>query len=177
MDTFTVIKNRCAIRNFTNQTLPAQVLQQILEAGRWSPSPLNSQPWRFIVIKDKNTLTELAATARHGSFLNTAQTAIVTIVENDAKVDPWLAEHQQYIYSGVCAMQNMWLTAWHLGIGCCWVSIDEQAARELLAIPKNYTLIGSLALGYPVGNSKPHTQKDRNPLSEIVFYEQFEQTE
>lgn len=42
-----------AVRNWTSQDIPDTVLEQVLEAGRWAPSPLNSQAWTFIVIRNK----------------------------------------------------------------------------------------------------------------------------
>lgn len=171
-----VIKNRHSVRKFNDQAVSGQDIQEILEAGRWTPSPLNSQPWRFIVLKDKDTLSRLATTAQHAPFFKNANVAIVVVVENEAKVDAWLAEHNQHIYSGACAMQNMLLMTSALGIGGCWSSLDEASAREVLAIPEEYILIGSIALGYPADPLNPHTEGDRRDLSETVFYERFGKT-
>ena len=50
------IRLRRSIRNYTDKNIPASVINQILEAGRWAPSGLNNQPWRFLVIKNKDIL-------------------------------------------------------------------------------------------------------------------------
>jgi len=175
VDIAEAIKNRQSVRKFNDQVVPDQAIQEILEAGRWTPSPLNSQPWRFIVLKDRDTLTRLASSAQHAPFLKNVNVAIVVVVENEAKVDTWLAEHNQHIYSGACAMQNMLIMTSALGIGGCWSSLDEPSAREILSIPENYTLIGSIALGYPEDPVSPHTERDRRALPETVFHERFGQ--
>jgi len=171
MDTLTAIKTRRATRNWMDKDVPKNVLLQILDAGRWAPSPLNSQPWHFIVIRNKNTIMTLTLQAHHGSFLNKANVIVAVTVDKQAKVDQWLSEHEQHIYSGVCAMQNMWLASWVLGLGVCWVTLDEKTTREVLQIPDDQIFLGSLALGYPATPPKPHQESDRRPLSEMVSYE------
>lgn len=173
MNTLDAIKSRRSVRNWTNQDVPDDVLQQVLESGRWAPSPLNSHPWTFIVIKDKGTLESLAPQAHHGSFLTKANVLVAVTVDKKAKVDEWLSEHEQHVYSGVCAIENMWLASWDLGLGACWVTLDDKTAREILEISDDQVLLGSLALGYATEPPKDHQESDRRPLSDIVSYELF----
>lgn len=173
MDTITAIKTRRSVRNFTDQQIPDDILQEILEAGRFSPSPLNSQPWHFIIVKNKDTISSLMPKAQHGSFLTQANVVVVVTVDRQAKVDTWLSEHEQHVYSGACAIQNMWLAAWSLDVGGCWVTVDEKTTRGILSIPDNQIIIGSLALGFPKEKPTPHTVEDRKPLEQMVFYETF----
>lgn len=177
MDTITAITTRRSVRAWTEQNIPEDLLQTILEAGRFSPSPLNSQGWKFTVIRDKESLKKLMPTAKHASFVTMANVLIVITVDKAAKVDEWLSEHKQHIYSGVCALQNMWLAAWDKGIGGCWVTVDEKTSRELLHIPNDHELIGSLALGYAKTSPSPHAEDHRKPLSDMVYYETFGVTE
>ncbi len=174
METLVTIKTRRAVRGWNEEDVADDTLQQILEAGRYAPSPLNSQPWHFTVIRNADTIKKLMEHAHHGSFLSLAKVVIVVTVEKQAKVDEWLSEHEQHIYSGVCAMENMWLAACDLGLGVCWVTVNENTTRELLSIPDNHKLLGSLALGHSASPARPHTEKDRKPLSTMVSYEKFE---
>lgn len=76
------------------------------------------------------------------------------------------------------AMQNMWLAAESLGIGCCWVTLDKKTTQKLISIPENHILIGALALGYIDNNTgKLHEKGDRKPLSLMTSFEQFGKTE
>ena len=55
-----LLKFRRSIRGFTGATVPDELINKILEAARWSPSAGNSQPWEFVVIKEKDTIQKLA---------------------------------------------------------------------------------------------------------------------
>ena len=182
MNTIDAIRTRRSVRAWTDQNIPDDMLTQILEAGRWSPSPLNSQPWHFIVVRKKETLAALTTTAKEAPYLSNANVLIVVTVNthNVSLSDPthaelatWLEAHHQYIYSAVCALHDMALAAWELGLGGVWVTIDEATSRLLLAIADDQTIIGSLALGYSKGTPLPHRENDRKPLSETVFYEKY----
>ncbi len=52
MDIFELISTRRSIRKFTDEPVPDQAIDRIIEAGTWAPSGLNNQPWKFAVIKD-----------------------------------------------------------------------------------------------------------------------------
>lgn len=173
MDTLTAIKTRRAVRNWTDQDIPESILLQVLEAGRWAPSPLNSHPWHFIVIRNKETKSKLLPQAHHGAFLIDANVVVAVTIDKNAKVDEWLSEHEQHIYSGACAIENMWLAAWDLGLGGCWITLDEKTTRAILSIPNDQIILGSLALGYPHETPKQHQESDRRSLSEMVSYEKF----
>jgi len=173
MQTIEAIKTRRAVRGWSDKEVSEETLLAILEAGRFAPSPLNSQPWHFTVVREKETIQKLMEKANHGSFLTSAKVVIVVTVTKQAKVDEWLSEHEQHIYSGVCAMENIWLAAWDMGLGACWVTVDEATTRKLLVIPENQKVLGSLALGYPAHPAKPHGEQDRKPLADMISFEKF----
>ena len=164
------------MREWADKEIPQDVLLSILDMGRFAPSPLNSQPWHFTVVRNKETIHQLMEHAHHGSFLGHANVVVVVTVSQQAKVDEWLHEHEQHVYSGVCAMENMWLAAWDMGVGACWVTLNEQTTRELLHIPSDQKLLGSLAMGYASAAAKPHKVEDRRPLEEMISYEAFEES-
>lgn len=57
MDILELIVNRRAVRNFNPRELGEQVIEKILKAGRYAPSPQNSQPWHFTLIQSKESLS------------------------------------------------------------------------------------------------------------------------
>ena len=173
MQTLEAIKTRRAVRSWTGEPVTENLLRAILEAGNSAPSPLNSQPWHFTIVRRKDTIETLMEQAHHGSFLSLADVVIVVTVTAKAEIDEWLAEHEQHVFSGVCAMENMWLAAWDLGLGACWVTLNEKTTRELLSIPSDQKLLGSIALGFSSAPAKPHEEKDRRPLVDMVSYEKF----
>ncbi|ARG97551.1 DUF3330 domain-containing protein [Legionella micdadei] len=173
MDIFELIKSRRAVRNFNSKELDEQTLEKILEAGRFAPSPLNCQPWHFTLVRNRESLNHLAGTSPHASFLSKAQLMIIVTVSKEIEIDDWLVLHKQHFYSGAAAMQNMWLVASSLGVGCCWVTLDEKATRQLISIPENQEIIGALVLGYPDEKIKPQDVTERKPLCLMTSFEQF----
>ena len=65
--TMKAIQDRRSIREWTEEPVSEEALAMILEAGRQAPSGENAQPWRFIVVKDKERRKKLAALAGGGS--------------------------------------------------------------------------------------------------------------
>ncbi|WP_058495140.1 MULTISPECIES: DUF3330 domain-containing protein [Legionella] len=178
MDMIDLILSRRAVRSFNSRELDEQTIEKILEAARYAPSPQNSQPWHFTLIRNKASLEYLASAAKHAVFLSKAPLLIIVTVNRDVALDDWLIQHNQHVYSGAAAMQNMWLAAWSLDIGCCWVTLDETTTRKLVAIPEEQVLIGALAIGYLDDNlPKPHEEGDRKPLSSMTSFEQFGKSE
>ena len=173
MEVFDAIRSRTSIRAFEDKEISPEAFAQIMEAGRWAPSPLNAQPWHFIIIRSRETMTKLSETADHGVFIKLAPLLVVVISKEDENADGWLSEHDQYTYSTALAMQNMWLAAWELGIGSCWVTLEDTSTRELLNIPSNYKMLGSLAFGYPRAKPVEHRDTDRKPLLEMISNERF----
>jgi len=49
-----------AVRRFSSQTIPDEVLMDVLETARWTGSSKNTQPWHVIVVRKRETLVALA---------------------------------------------------------------------------------------------------------------------
>lgn len=130
-----------SIRSFKRQEIPQDVLQQIFEVGRHTPTAHNVQPWQFIVVTDPGIKKELAVNAK---FIEDA--AIVIIGCGDSSESP-----RWYQLEVAMALQSMVLTAWINGIGACWIDVrpNEAKVREILKIPNQYPIVASVAFGYP----------------------------
>ena len=79
-----IIETRKSVRKYLDKEIPNDVLKQILEAGRLAPSWMNSQPWKFIVVKNqeiKNLLSKLSSNQPHVRY---ADTVIVCVADNNA---------------------------------------------------------------------------------------------
>ena len=164
MDTFTCIRTRREIREYLNKSIPDESLQRILEAGRLAPSSKNSQPWHFIVIRNKDTLRKISELTPTGAHIAKAPLAIAILMDS-AKLPE---------IDGTRAIQNMVLAAWELGIGACWVTnFYEDGVKDLLSAPQRMKLVTVIPFGYPA-EPKTNRKKNRKPLQEIVHYERFE---
>jgi len=151
MNVFECIMQRRSIRSYTNRRISKEALNRILEAGRWAPSAGNSQPWQFIVIRDKDILKKITEHAPYGSFTAEAQLAIAVVT------DPSTSWH---MVDGSSAVQNMALAAWEMGIGTCWLgSMEREEVKRILGVPDKLHLLTVLPFGYPA-EVEPSTRKE-----------------
>ncbi|MGE5279394.1 MAG: nitroreductase family protein [Deltaproteobacteria bacterium] len=163
-DTLRVIRRRRSVRHFLRKDLPAPVVRRLLEAGRWAPSGLNNQPWRFCVIKDAALRGRLAALTAYGAVIRRAPLVIAVALDN---ADSYNREKD--LMAVGAAIQNMLLAAVCLKLGACWlgeiVNKKEQAAR-LLGWTTDLELTAVLAVGYP---ARPSGKGRRRPLGELIL--------
>jgi len=164
VDALNCIRTRREIRDYLDKPIPQECIDEILEAGRLAPSSKNSQPWHFIVIRDKGTLRKISELTPTGKHIANAPLAIAIVME-DAKLPE---------VDGARAGQNMILAAWSLGVGSCWVvNFYEDGVKDLLGVPQKMKLVTVLPFGYPI-EPKTTRKKIRKPISEIVHYEKFD---
>jgi len=103
---FDVIRNRRSIREFTDQPVERDLLQQIITAGIWAPSGLNNQPWRFVIICDHKINSKLASLTHYAHIVHAAPALIAVYLDQKKMYDP-VKDHQA---AGAC-IQNMLLAA------------------------------------------------------------------
>ena len=163
VDTIKCIRTKREIREYLEKPVPQECIEVILEAGRLAPSSKNSQPWHFIVIRDKETLREISNLTPTGKHIAKAPVAVAIVME-DAKLPE---------VDGARAGQNMVLAAWSLGVGSCWITnFYDDAVKDLLGVPQRMKLVTVLPFGYPT-EPKTTRRKIRKPMSEIAHYEKF----
>ncbi|MEE9164015.1 MAG: nitroreductase family protein [Thermoplasmata archaeon] len=165
METWACIRGRVAVRSFTDQEVPEEMVLRVLEAGRWAPSSKNSQPWHFVVVRDRATLRELSRLTQTGPHLANAPMAIVVAMIG-AKFPEADAGR---------AIQNMMLAAWDQGLGACWVAnFDQVATRQLLGLPEEAVVITAFPMGFPTDEAT-RRGKRRKPLAEIASWDKYGQ--
>jgi len=77
MDVSEAIKKRRSIRKFKPNPIPEEKIRLLLESARLAPSGTNTQPWRFIVVKDDDTKRELQEAAHNQRHIKSAPVIIV----------------------------------------------------------------------------------------------------
>jgi nitroreductase len=172
MDTYQTILSMRSVRQFDpSRSIDDAALRRILQAGRMSGSSKDSQPWWFIIVKDRATLTALSKTGDHAQHVAGAACAIAIVF------DPKF--YRGEFDSGRTA-QNMMLAAWNDGIGSCLASMHrEDDCKAVLGVPQAYRLQHIISFGYPLpgDQSLPAVGKrSRKPLEEIVMNERWKIT-
>jgi nitroreductase len=166
METWDAITSRRNVRSFTGRPIPAEALDQILEAGRRSPSSQNWQPWNFILVTEPEQLRELAKVWRGAGHVAGSAATIVVIAP---AADNEFRRAQLDLGQAIMAMT---LAATDLGIGSCHAGVEDLVlARELLGFPGDRDWAFLISLGYPADRPlKPVRNPDRRPFSDVVHY-------
>ena len=161
------LHERRSIRKYTDAPVSDETLTVILDAGRWAPSGLNNQPWRFLVVKREDPRhEELAGCTKYARIVKSSAACIAVMLEREAMYSE-MKDHQG---AGAC-VQNMLLAVHALGMGAVWLGqiVNDQAASlgALGLDPEKYELQAVIALGHPdqKGGS------DRKPLSDLMLEE------
>lgn len=151
-----LINKRQAIRAFTGERISKGDLLAIAEAGRHSPTSVNSQSRKFTVVQNKVLITELANAI--GGVMNQSD---YDFYNPDALVLVSVSRHNNYgQIETALAVQNMWLAISALGLGTTWTDqirnlSDEPVVRAVfnqLKIPNNHICWTILPVGVPAEN-------------------------
>ena len=181
MDIFTAIKERRSCRKFSPESISEKVIEKILEAATWAPSPLNTQPWEFIVVSNQEMKEKIFSEAdrcrkwgieKSGwkwlekyrlDFLKTAP-VIVAVIGDPKKsgLDMFLEEGGVgYQHACAAAIQNMNLSAHALGLGSLWFTLfDKKPMREILDVSAEKTPLGLVCIGKMDGDPLQTPRKD-----------------
>ena len=180
MEVLEAIKTRRSVRKYKATPIDDKTLQLVLEAARWAPSWANTQCWRFIVVRDAKTKSQLASTlpssnrARDG--VQNAPVVIVACAEIGQagyiggklvsdKGDWW------YMFDIALAMQNLVLAAHSLGLGTVYIGwFDAKKVASILRVPPGFCVVAITPLGYP--DQEPKTTP-RRELSQTAFHDKF----
>jgi nitroreductase len=148
-DVLKAMRERRSIRRFTPEPVTSGELTAILDAGRFAPSGLNNQPWRFLVVRRGEAgQAALAEHTKYAHIVREAHTLVCVFLDLDAVYNR--TKDLQGI--GACC-QNMLLAAHALGLGGVWLGeIINQEPQVTLALgfdPAKLELMAVLAFGRP----------------------------
>ncbi len=157
-----LIKSRHSIRRYSQRQVDDDLLEQILEAGRWAPSGQNNQPWRFVVVRSESVRGELAGMTKYGKIIERAPVSICTFMHKPSMYNQ--IKDVQGI--GAC-LENMLLMAHGLGLGAVWLGEILKNADQVsraVGLNEDYELMAVVALGWPEGDPKQTARMDMDEL-------------
>ena len=154
------IKERRSIRNFLDKKIPKEIIEEIIEAGKYAPSAEDRQPWKFIVVTKKELIQELSneikkqikrildkkrkwkkkfkelEDERLVLFLKAIANSKEDVIFYNAPLVIFIICEDEIFNdeSCVCCAQNMMLSAWSMGIGSCWIGFAKflEANEEVM---------------------------------------------
>lgn len=181
-----VFQQRRSVRKYKSDPVPQEHILKIIDAARMAPTSGNQQPWKFLVVQDKNIINELKEACINeaveqnekadssfvkritGIFNNylSAPVYIVILTDNNSKYPTY--NH----WDGPLAAGYLMLAARTLGYGTVFITdaISEKVTKEVLHIPDNYTRVCITPVGIP--EEWPSTPS-KKLLEEFIIHEKF----
>jgi nitroreductase len=174
-----VIKGRRSIRRYEEKEVSEEVLNQLFEALKWTPSWANTQCWELIVVKNQETKHKLQETISKGNPATKALVNAPVVLALGGKLESSGYYHGEVttkfgdwlMFDLGLATQNLCLAAHNLGLGTVIVGLfDHDKAKEVLAVPPGYELVVLIPLGYPAKEPTPPKRRDAH---EFVHFDKF----
>jgi nitroreductase len=185
-----VFKTRRSVRAFTSDSIPEADILKIIDAARMAPTSGNQQPWKFLVIRDKNKINQMKEKCiersltrydannpkkitkdeyekmvrnRLGNYFS-APVYIVVLTDNKSLYPDY--NH----WDGPLAAGYLMLAARALGYGTVFITdaIPESVTKEVLNIPDIYTRVCITPLGVPVEWPK---SPEKKKLEDFISFE------
>jgi len=162
-EVFETVRTILAVREYQDKPLPEDVVRRIVEAAHLTASASNTQPWHFVLVRERERLRKLGSLVRTGPYIANAAAAVIVAYEKQSRTG--LSDASR-------AIQSMLLAAWGDGVGSNWTGFGSlENVRIESGLPDTYDVLGVLPFGYPkrkvIGNKK------RKPLDEVVSTERF----
>jgi nitroreductase len=194
-----LVKGRRSIRQFRSDPVSDEDIKKILEAARWAPSGANTQPWEFIVIKNKKWKNEfLDSISEMVNVSGLRNVPVLIVVCGDTRkrvlypsgrflvdIDKIRSNEVQIEFTDhilVSSLANAFLNilyaAHTLGLGTRYITATswskvQPVIKQKLRIPEYLIIYDTIALGYPLQKPGP---KQLRPLEEVIHMNTFDQS-
>jgi len=168
MNVLEAIRAKRATRKYAEQPVSEEMIRTVVDAGRRAQSSKNTQPWHFIVVRDRELLKALAEVGPFAGHLAGAAFGV-------ALASPHPAGRWSIAFDLGQAAAYMQLAAWELGVGSCIGSMyDPDKARTLLSVPDDLTVQVALSFGFAAADqTAPARVGGRRPLAEVVHWDRW----
>lgn len=160
-----MLLSRRSIRRFKDEDVSIDLVLKAIDVARYAPSSKNSQPWRFIIINDKNLLDKLSRI--HGNAMPLSQAKIGIVVLACPEESP-----TSYVVDASLAAIYLWLALHCLGLGAVWIqtlrNIDD--IKRILNIKNNLVPIAIFAVGWPAERPKTRFRREVAKITYLNLY-------
>lgn len=163
------ISTRTSIRAYTDKEVDDRTVTELLKAGMAAPTAMNSQPWVFYVVRDKNRMQAISETLPYTKMAKDASVLIVPC--GDRKLFLTGEGMTYWVQDVSAAAENILLAAHAMGLGAVWTGVYPMRERisevsGILELDPEHVPLCIIPIGYPAENPEP---KDKwKP--EKVFY-------
>ena len=160
-DLVQTIMTRTSIRAFLDKPVSDETVEQLLKAAMAAPSAKNSQPWGFVVVRDRALLEKLGASLPNAKMTATAPVAVVICGVLDKALPGEAREY--WIQDAAAATENFLLAVHALGLGAVWTGVHPISERisilkDTLRLPDGIEPFCLIPFGWPAA---PAAVKDK----------------
>lgn len=177
------IENRRSVRKYKKKDIPDETVMALLESGRLAPSGSNTQPWRFIIVRDPDIKKKIVEADHNQRWMLSAPVFLVCVADLCCRIsntddiyvdeDSPLPELKLIIRDTAIAIENILLEAEELGLGACWTAwFNQKDMRECLGIPTDKYVCGVVTVGYSDEHGAPQKRKS---LDSLVMYDKWKE--
>lgn len=165
------IQERRSIRRFQDKPVTDEVLAQVMEAVRWSPSWANTQCWEIVAVRDPNIKEKLRdavadKSPRNPSLLALVNAPVLIAVCGQRRKSGFYKDTEVtkfgdwMLFDLGLATQNLCLAAYDLGLGTVIVGLlNHDQAAKVLNLPENQEVVVLVPMGYPEHHPAPPARK------------------
>lgn len=150
METMDAIHTRRSTRTFTNEPVSPETVETLLRAAMAAPSANNERPWRFVVVRDRETLALLATATPWAAPIGRAPLGIVVFSDTSVRK----ANTDISMLDCALAGENLMLAAHAQGLGTVWLAVwpfaePTDTVRAALDAPDDAVPVAMFAVGVP----------------------------
>ena len=167
---YETILSRRSVKSYTGEQVSQELLEQVIEAGRYAPTGMNAMSPVFIAVQNPEMIEKLSRMNAAVMGMETdpfygAPTVILVLANR---------ERSTWREDGSLAMGNLQLAAHALGLGSCWIHrcyqmFESEEGKALLkewGVEGDYAGVGCCILGYQKEEPKPRVARREGQ----VFY-------
>jgi nitroreductase len=160
MEAMDAILSRRSIRKYAVDSIPEDLIDELLQAAMSAPSSNNEQPWHFVVIDNRKILDDIPKFHPHSQMLTEAPLAIVVCGDLSLqKRKGW------WVQDCSASTQNILIAANAKGLGAVWLGVYPreqrvEGIRKLLGLPEHIIPLCIVSIGYPAKRKPPSNRYD-----------------
>ncbi len=172
-DLISFLKIRKSIRKFTGDPVSEEQIQEILQAAITAPSAGNKQPWRIVIVRDKEQIRRLADAAYGQAVVANSDVVFGVCAVPEESADKY-GERGRNLYciqDTAALTYAILLSTYFMGLGGCWVgAFDDDAVVKVLNLPSMMKPVSLVPVGVPALDPSP---RPRRSLSQITVEDSF----
>jgi len=175
-----ILDTRRSIRTYLDKDVPNEIIEKIMNETIKAPSGKNTQPWKYLIIRDEETKKKIVEIDNNQTWMLEAPVFIVCLADASVRFDD-VAEvdfrddssdfvFKQLIRDSSIGITYLLLAIEQNGLGACWTAwYDHNEMKDVLNVPEHMYVSGVVTLGY--ANQKP-VARPRVKLEDVLMYDE-----